>query len=1384
MMKLINRGVAMLGYLYLTFLANAQEKPNIVFVFADEYRGQAVGYAHEDPVYTPNLDALAKGGVAFSNGISSCPVCTPYRGMLITGKYPLRNGMTRNCSDVTDGLYLRPDASAFGNAFKNNGYQTGYIGKWHLDDAQYAQEILGYSPDGTRGWDTYTPPGPKRQGFDFWHAYNAYDQHMHPHYWENTTEMIEPDIWSPQHEADVAINYIENRDKSKPFLIMISMNPPHPPFGEVPDQYHDAYDETDIFFTRKNVSFTGDAINAETQIPDYFAAVTGIDEQMGRLVNYLKQNNIFDNTIIVFTADHGEMMASQGRMFKSKWYEEAINVPLLISYPDKLSPGVSECLVSPIDYLPTLLGLSGLEVPEVYDGKDLSNSVINVEVSQQDTVFLASYPGDYDSSPDSSWMELGWRGIRTRDKTFVIVRNAEGQSCYLYDMVNDKYQMNPITASVPEDKIEFAPYLASLAKLLEKMGDPFLEKKEIIEAPYSLMQNPGFEDGTLTGWNNWANGITSDAENVYAGNYAGMILAGKSGSLQQTFSLMPNTSYHFSVWAKMQNEGETAVVIIKDYDDIGTKKTIQVDNTSYTQYTYDFTTGSNPEFVLISVYKANAAFGEVYADNYELYEVGDLVKEIRIKAEDQCGMVTMGEPYQMEALVYPITALDKSLVWSISPVTGQATVDQNGLVSGVLEGTILVEAVSNDGTNVMASYPLTVVNELPLVTSIGIISNLTSNEVVLGSSIQLSAVLEPDYLCDTTVLWSFEKLSGDATITLDGLFRATAEGQVKIIATSMADPTVFDELILTLVPGERQTYYVDATLGDDSNDGLSINSAWKTLSKVNAGIYSPGDSILFKSGETWSGQLEIETDGLKGIPVVFTSYGEGVKPRIDGNGEKDYTIRLLNSNYTEAKGFEVTNKGIVLEGGRYGVMLNANNEGPIYSTVVRNMDVHDVNGDPVKANGGGGGIVWKIEGETPSRLIDALIEGCHVYDCERNGIVGKSAYNSAAYQKMRDYYSLRLIVRQNLIERIPGDAIVMLGCDSSIAEYNVCRDFTDVLPQGDAAAGIWPWNSLNTTIQHNEVSDHMAGWDGQGFDSDWNCENTIIQYNYSHDNAGGFILICSKGSVGYNDNTIVRYNLSINDGFRTWGNGAGFCPSIHLAGNIFNTKIYNNTIYAGPKPTSVEKSFIEATNWEAWSNVTYIYNNIFFASDASEFIMGGSTNNSFNHNLYSANAILPADHNPLRVDPQFIQPGESDNPENYKLKSGSLAIGKGILIFDNGGLDFFGNSVGDTALPSIGAYNGTGLSASPEIPARSLNPLFTLYPNPTSEPVISLEVKEPCEKVSISLFTLNGKLVETRYFEHLTGKKEVFDLTNKRAGMYIIVIKNPEYKESHKFIKL
>lgn len=459
--------------LFLGSTATARQKPNILYVFADQFRNQAVAINGEDPTITPNIDNLARHGVVFNNAISSCPICTPFRGMLISGKYPLKTGVTRNCTPETHNLFLRPDSTAFGNAFKANGYQTGYIGKWHLDDPQNVKEQLGYSPDNGRGWDTYTPPGPKRQGFDFWHANNVYDGHLNPHYWENSPEMIVPRVWSPIHETDVAINFIENRVADKPFLLVVSYNPPHTPYGEVPEKYKALYPKDAKLLNRPNVKLQGPGANASKDVRDYFAGVTGVDDQFGRLISCLKKKGLFENTIVVFSADHGEMMGSQGRMTKGTWYEEAINIPFIVSYPAIMAHGKSNCLVSPIDILPSLLGLADLRVPQNYDGKDLSASFKNVEEINQEAVFLAGYPGDPYSSSNNSWEKQGWRGIRTLTHTFVINRKNEGEEVYLYDLKNDKWEMNPIVGTNPKS-VDFKPYYELLKEKLVQMNDHFL----------------------------------------------------------------------------------------------------------------------------------------------------------------------------------------------------------------------------------------------------------------------------------------------------------------------------------------------------------------------------------------------------------------------------------------------------------------------------------------------------------------------------------------------------------------------------------------------------------------------------------------------------------------------------------------------------------------------------------------------------------------------------------------------------------------------------------------------------------------------------------------------------------------------------------------------
>ncbi len=299
-------------------------------------------------------------------------------------------------------------------------------------------------------------------------------------------------------------------------------------------------------------------------------------------------------------------------------------------------------------------------------------------------------------------------------------------------------------------------------------------------------------------------------------------------------------------------------------------------------------------------------------------------------------------------------------------------------------------------------------------------------------------------------------------------------------------------------------YYVDSENGSDRAAGTSPEAAWRTLAPVNEAIVRPGDKILLKAGSRFRGQLKPNgsgslTDGQV-RPITVDRYGEGPKPRIDGQGVMPATVHLYNVECWEIRNLEITNQGQDRVAGRRGVLFEIRDFGTAHHIELRDLYIHDVNGSLVKRRGGGSAIKWSNGGrETPSRFDGLVIEGCHLEQCERNGI------NSSGNTRRTEWYpSLNVVIRRNLLERIPGDGIVPIGCDGAVVEHNVMRDCPQLLPQGEAAAGIWPWSSDNTIIQYNEVSDHKAPWDAQGFDSDWNCRNTLIQYNYSHDNEGGF----------------------------------------------------------------------------------------------------------------------------------------------------------------------------------------------------------------------------------------------------------------------------------------
>ncbi len=291
-------------------------KPNVVFVFADQWRAQDIGYNNNRQVKTPNLDDLARESVMFSNAISNCPVCSPYRASLLTGQYPLKHGVFYNDKP------LSPDVLSFAEVYKEHGYKTAYIGKWHVN---------GHPKGGTtkEGRESPVPAG-RRQGFDFWKVNECTHDYNHSIYFDENDEKHTWEGYDAISQTTEAIEYIQN-NKENPFLLVLSWGSPHAPYETAPENYRAMYKPENIVL-RDNVPESRHKI-ARKSIAGYYAHITALDDCILRLRNAIKESGIEKNTIFVFTSDHGDMIYSHDMTKKQKPWEESIHVPMLLRYP-------------------------------------------------------------------------------------------------------------------------------------------------------------------------------------------------------------------------------------------------------------------------------------------------------------------------------------------------------------------------------------------------------------------------------------------------------------------------------------------------------------------------------------------------------------------------------------------------------------------------------------------------------------------------------------------------------------------------------------------------------------------------------------------------------------------------------------------------------------------------------------------------------------------------------------------------------------------------------------------------------------------------------------------------------------------------------------------
>ncbi|AZQ64885.1 T9SS type A sorting domain-containing protein [Flammeovirga pectinis] len=515
---------------------------------------------------------------------------------------------------------------------------------------------------------------------------------------------------------------------------------------------------------------------------------------------------------------------------------------------------------------------------------------------------------------------------------------------------------------------------------------------------------------------------------------------------------------------------------------------------------------------------------------------------------------------------------------------------------------------------------------------------------------------------------------------------------------------------LTFLPGFASNYYVDAINGNDTNNGTSESSAWKSMNKVNTLTLNGGDAVYFKAGVEIYGTLKPKGSGTSENPIIIGKYGGEAHAKINGEG---YTsvITLSNVQGYIVKDLELVNdQGTALEDNalteRVGVTLSNSTDGIKYFFKFSNLKMHDIypnNPTDDEANDPaykGYGFKITTYGNKETYIDGVTIENCEIYDIGYRGIIGGRWSTVAPEYAMNK----NIVIRNNHIHNIGGAGIVPMHMENLLVEDNIVDhpgDTSDPRMIG-RGSGIWPLRCKNVLIQRNQFLSARGKQDSCGAHIDIGNEDITIQYNYSYDNEGGFVEV-----LGGNKNSIYRYNISVNDGWRT-GNHLGviFWIGGYMGNNLdpegsVNTQVYNNTIYVGEGITTyvllqygTENMFknnivhIHKNANLIYRNYSYENNfekvdvdfdhNIFYKEDAN----GNPTTAPIDKDAKSVIA-MPYGDNDAFIDPLIKIPG-STAADDYKLDYFSPAKSAGEIIKNAGVYDYWQSLLPKDINPTIG----------------------------------------------------------------------------------------------------
>ena len=456
-------------------------KKNVIWIFGDQHRAQALGCNGNKDIQTPNLDEIAKNGVNFNKAVAGFPLCCPFRGSLLTSKYPHQDGAVPGHQYRMD-----PNAPTIAKIFNEAGYDTAYFGKWHVDG--YKEEKGGVS--------THIVPPNRRGGFKVWMGYEnnnkQWDTYVHGFDGGKEVKPYKLPDFETNELTNLLIKYLknipshnenkENLNENKPFFAIMSVQPPHNPYW-APEEFMDRYfDESFIprkLNLRENVPRLPHVLNqVNRDLAGAYAMIENLDWNVGRIIEELKEQNLLESTYIVFFSDHGDMHGSHGHFRKTTPYEESLRIPFIIGGGKMSRPTGNEAdvIMNHVDIAPTTLGLCGIPVPDWMQGTDYSYFCTGER--KPEAIPESAYIQSVISTGHHDCVDKPWRGIVTREGwKYVCFEDTEWM---LFNINKDPYELQNLAHYCANKGIK-EELNAKLKNWIEETGDDFslpdLEKR-------------------------------------------------------------------------------------------------------------------------------------------------------------------------------------------------------------------------------------------------------------------------------------------------------------------------------------------------------------------------------------------------------------------------------------------------------------------------------------------------------------------------------------------------------------------------------------------------------------------------------------------------------------------------------------------------------------------------------------------------------------------------------------------------------------------------------------------------------------------------------------------------------------------------------------------